>query len=75
MISDAGKFKPGLILGQDQRHGGDGRSAPVVLVGKAYCRVDAQHDPIEMGDMLSTSATTDIHQIGFLRSSDARVLA
>ena len=29
----------------------------MALVGKVYCKVDAQDTPIEVGDMLTTSAT------------------
>jgi hypothetical protein len=57
VISGAGKFKPGLILGHEEQAGGDGQRAPVALVGKVYCKVDAQHASIEVGDMLTTSAT------------------
>ena len=32
-------------------------TARVALVGKVYCKVDAQHASIEVGDMLTTSAT------------------
>ncbi len=56
VISGAGEFKPGLILGRDKGHR-DGHRAPVALVGKVYCKVDAQHTPIEIGDLLTTSAT------------------
>jgi hypothetical protein len=30
---------------------------PVALVGKVYCKVDAQYGPIEVGDLLTTSCT------------------
>jgi hypothetical protein len=56
VISGAGEFKPGLILGRDKVHG-DCRRAPVALVGKVYCKVDAQNAPIEIGDLLTTSGT------------------
>jgi hypothetical protein len=29
----------------------------VALVGKVYCKVDAQYGPIEVGDLLTTSPT------------------
>jgi hypothetical protein len=57
VISGAGKFKPGLILGHDKQNGIDGHRAPVALVGKVYCKVDGQNTSIEVGDMLTTSAT------------------
>jgi hypothetical protein len=30
---------------------------PVALMGKVYCKVDARHSPIEVGDLLTTSST------------------
>lgn len=30
---------------------------PIALVGKVYCKVDAQYDSIEIGDLLTTSLT------------------
>ena len=54
VISGAGDYKPGLIL--DKKGASEGRM-PVALVGKVYCKVDAQYAPIEMGDLLTTSAT------------------
>jgi hypothetical protein len=40
----------------DKQAGVIGRM-PVALVGKVYCRVDAQYGPIELGDLLTTSVT------------------
>jgi hypothetical protein len=54
VISGAGDYKPGLILDRQQSH--DGR-VPVALVGKVYCKVDAQYAPIEVGDLLTSSPT------------------
>jgi hypothetical protein len=54
VISGAGDYKPGLIL--DKKKSSEGRM-PVALVGKVYCKVDAQYAPIEMGDLLTTSST------------------
>ena len=54
VISGAGDYKPGLIL--DRRQSQDAR-VPVALVGKVYCKVDAQYAPIEVGDLLTTSST------------------
>ena len=54
VISGAGDYKPGLILDRQQTH--DDR-VPVALVGKVYCKVDAQYAPIEIGDLLTTSPT------------------
>jgi hypothetical protein len=30
---------------------------PVALMGKVYCKVDADYAPIEIGDLLTTSST------------------
>jgi hypothetical protein len=55
VISGAGNYKPGLIL--DRQQSRDNR-LPVALVGKVYCKVDAQYAPIEVGDLLTTSPTS-----------------
>lgn len=54
VISGAGAYRPGIIL--DKRHSLHNRQ-PVALLGKVYCKVDAQHAPIEVGDLLTTSST------------------
>ena len=54
VISGAGDYKPGLIL--DRQQSQDIR-LPVALVGKVYCKVDAQYAPVEIGDLLTTSPT------------------
>ncbi len=54
VVSGAGKFRPGIVL---DRHVGETNRQPVALVGKVYCKVDADIAPIEIGDMLTTSST------------------
>jgi hypothetical protein len=54
VISGAGAYRPGLIL--DRQKSSEGR-VPVALVGKVYCKVDAQDVAIEVGDLLTTSPT------------------
>lgn len=54
VISGAGDYKPGLIL--DKKEPSESRM-PVALVGKVYCKVDAQYASIEVGDLLTTSPT------------------
>ncbi len=44
----------GMILDRQQSRNNRG---PVALVGKVYCKVDAQYSPIEVGDLLTTSQT------------------
>jgi len=55
VISGAGGYKPGLIL--DNKQSADDHRVPVALMGKVYCKVDAQYGSIEVGDLLTTSAT------------------
>ena len=57
VISGAGDYKPGIIL--DKQHTQSGRK-PIALVGKVFCKVDAQYGAIEVGDLL-TSAPTPGH--------------
>jgi hypothetical protein len=54
VISGAGNYKPAIIL--DQQASAEDR-LPLALVGKAYCKVDAQYASIEVGDLLTTSPT------------------
>jgi hypothetical protein len=54
IVSGAGDLNPGVIL--DRQPGKDDR-VPVALMGKVYCKVDAQYAPVEVGDLLTTSAT------------------
>jgi hypothetical protein len=53
VISGAGDYRPGLILG---RRDSLQERMPLALVGKVYCKVDADPAPIAVGDMLTTSA-------------------
>ncbi len=52
VISGGGDYRPGLVL--DRRP--SGRRRPLALTGKAWCKVDASAAPIEIGDLLTTSA-------------------
>jgi hypothetical protein len=54
VISGAGGYKPGIVLDQQQSQG---NRLPVALLGKVYCKVDAQYASVEVGDLLTTSAT------------------
>src|SRR5271166_5708925 len=54
VISGAGDYKPGIVL--DKRQSEHNRQ-PVALLGKVFCKVDAQFGSIEVGDLLTTSAT------------------
>ena len=54
VVSGAGDYRPALIL--DKQETSDQRM-PIALVGKTFCKVDASDAPIEVGDLLTTSAT------------------
>jgi hypothetical protein len=54
VVSGAGSFRPAIIL--DSRPGAGAR-APLALMGKAFCKVDASYGPVGIGDLLTTSAT------------------
>ena len=54
VISGAGDYKPGIVL--DKQHSRIGRK-PIALIGKVFCKVDAQFGAIEVGDLLTTAPT------------------
>jgi hypothetical protein len=54
VISGAGSYKPGIVL---DKQGDAANRMPVALVGKVYCKADAQFGAIEIGDLLTTSPT------------------
>ena len=54
VISGAGACRPGLILDKKPT---ERRRLPVALMGKVYCKVDAEYSPIAVGDLLTTSLT------------------
>ena len=60
VVTGAGRYRPGLVL---DRQSDIPTGIPkqdrgtVALVGKVYCKVDADPAPIRVGDLLTTSAT------------------
>ena len=54
VVSGAGEYRHGLVL---DKRSSEERRIPLALVGKVYCKVDAQYSPIELGDLLTTSPT------------------
>jgi hypothetical protein len=54
VVSGAGEYRPALVL--DRRYTASTR-LPVAMLGKVLCRVDASQAPVEIGDLLTTSAT------------------
>jgi hypothetical protein len=54
VISGAGTYKPGIVL---DRQPASLSRLPIALMGKVFCKVDAQYGAIEVGDLLTTSPT------------------
>jgi hypothetical protein len=54
VVSGASNYKPGIIL--DKQNSQNTRQA-IALLGKVYCKVDAQFAPVNVGDLLTTSDT------------------
>ena len=54
VVSGADGFRTGIVL--DKRSDVPGRR-PIALMGKVFCKVDADHGKIEIGDLLTTSST------------------
>ncbi len=52
VVAGGGTFRPGIVL--DQQTSLQPRAA-VSLIGKAYCKVDAEYAAIEVGDLLTSS--------------------
>jgi hypothetical protein len=59
IISGASGYKPAIVLDRqnhdDKNQNGKDRM-PIALMGKVYCKVDARHSSIEIGDLLTTSS-------------------
>ena len=54
IVSGAGDSRPGLLL--DGQRLSEHR-LPIALIGKVFCKVDASSAAVDVGDMLTTSAT------------------
>jgi hypothetical protein len=64
IVSGSGGYKPAIILGShnlqsqnEMKESKDKNRLPIALMGKVYCKVDARHASIEIGDLLTTSST------------------
>jgi hypothetical protein len=56
VVSGAGDYRPGVVL--DCEKSLTHHRVPLALMGKVFCLVDADSAPIEVGDLLTTSAIT-----------------
>lgn len=54
VISGAGDYKPGIVLDKQQSRTG---RKPIALLGKVFCKVDAEQGAIDIGDLLTTAPT------------------
>ena len=54
VVSGAGSYKPGIVLDKQQT---SVNRQPIALMGKVFCKADAQFGAIEVGDLLTTSPT------------------
>jgi hypothetical protein len=54
VISGAASYRPAIVL--DKHPELTGRR-PIALIGKVFCKVDAGHGALEVGDLLTTSPT------------------
>jgi hypothetical protein len=54
VVSGAGNYRPAIVLGKQAQ---TGSRRLISLVGKVYCKVDADYSPIDVGDLLTTSPT------------------
>lgn len=67
VISGAGDCKPGIVLGRTESQN---NRIPIALIGKVFCKVDANYSPINVGDLLTTSSTPG-HAMKAVNSLDA----
>jgi hypothetical protein len=54
VVAGAGNYRPGIVLDHQK---GTERRVPISVLGKVTCKADARYGPIEVGDLLTTSAT------------------
>lgn len=52
VVSGAGDYRPGIVLDKQARAG---NRRPIALLGKVFCKADAQFGAIAVGDLLTTS--------------------
>ena len=53
VVSGGGDYRPGIVLGRNQT---SKARVALAMVGKVFCKVDATHGPIGVGDLLTTSS-------------------
>jgi hypothetical protein len=53
-VSGGGEYRTAIVL---DKRASDKDRVPIALIGKVYCKVDAQYGAIEVGDLLTSSQT------------------
>jgi hypothetical protein len=53
IVAGAGQYRPGIILGRKK---GEPHCLPIALMGRVYCKVDADQGAIQVGDLLTSSS-------------------
>lgn len=54
VVAGAGDYRPGVVL-DSRPDGTDGERLTIALMGKTFCKIDAESAPIEVGDLLTTA--------------------
>jgi hypothetical protein len=60
IVSGSSGYKPAIVLDRQQNQDQDKKNKarlPIALMGKVYCKVDARHSSVGIGDLLTTSST------------------
>lgn len=55
VVAGAGDLRPGIVMGRGLS--GDTPARAIALVGRVWVKADAEHGPIDVGDLLTSSAT------------------
>jgi hypothetical protein len=55
VVSVGGQYRSALILDKRENPTTQNKRMPIALLGKVYCKVEAWHSPIVVGDLLTTS--------------------
>ena len=54
VVAGAGAYRPGIVLGRKNVVSDE---LPIALIGRTFCKVDADYGAINVGDLLTTSPT------------------
>jgi hypothetical protein len=57
VVSGAGNYRTGIVLDKQDHTTGSKKRSSIALIGKVFCKADADYGAIEIGDLLTTSST------------------